>query len=293
MAQPSLAQQVDDELIYRCRQRDRCAFDELVGRYQQRIVAFIYARVDDLEIAHDLSQETFLRAWSALSRGTNVIVFAPWLFQIARNLVSSWRDTYSRTIHAEPLDEYQERIATDTSVEHSVITHCQADFLRAQLDEVLIEATATRDDQLAGLLRKLAFLAYYVDGLTMREIHADMTIHARALGVFPPTVTQLNNWLCRGDILQRLLRHLIDEHSAWIYEVIQGCLDELPLSEKDRTIASWRWQKGWAIDLIAERGGDSMREVSQTLQHIAREIEQALTKQLKAELHLTRTQEHS
>ncbi len=59
-----------DELsqIHRATTGDHAAFAALVRRYEQRIHGYLRQMVGDAETASDLTQETFLAAYRALSR---------------------------------------------------------------------------------------------------------------------------------------------------------------------------------------------------------------------------------
>jgi len=58
----------DERLVELALDGDEEAFGLLVRRYQRRLTAFLSQLVGDLELARELSQEAFVRAWSALSR---------------------------------------------------------------------------------------------------------------------------------------------------------------------------------------------------------------------------------
>jgi RNA polymerase sigma-70 factor (ECF subfamily) len=75
----------DDGLIRATQEGDREAFAALVERYWERLYRWLYHLTRNQHAAEDLTQETFLKAFSALQRfraGTN---FAAWLFRIAHN----------------------------------------------------------------------------------------------------------------------------------------------------------------------------------------------------------------
>jgi RNA polymerase sigma factor (sigma-70 family) len=277
-------------LVARCSQGDRLAFDVLWERYHGRIYHFIHVRVGNLDEAEDLTQETFIRAWSALSGGTQVDAFPPWLYQIARNVVNDWADRRRRTGVPEALEDHREPPVSGPSVEQVVEARLSWEFLVKQLDEVLLYNAGTPEGKKSGLLRKLAFLSFYVDGLTLPQLQAELTPHAQALGLPAPTPTQLNNWLSRGDILSSLVRHLVQDHPDWIVATVKECLDGLSLPEKDAEIARWRWQEGLSLQAIAERSGLPVGDVSQTTERIARGLVPRVSARLKAQLHEVRKQ---
>lgn len=80
----------DGDLIRRCLDLDqRDAFDELVDRHGGRLFGAVQGMVRNSDLAADLVQEAFLRAWRALSSFKGEAQFYSWLYRIARNLISS------------------------------------------------------------------------------------------------------------------------------------------------------------------------------------------------------------
>jgi RNA polymerase sigma-70 factor (ECF subfamily) len=62
------------------------AFEELVERYQHRLVAVLHHLVGNAEEAEDLAQEVFLRVYRARKKYRARCKFSTWLFTIANNL---------------------------------------------------------------------------------------------------------------------------------------------------------------------------------------------------------------
>lgn len=60
-------------------------FTELVERYQGRLVNYLFRLVRDLEEAHDLAQEVFVKVYYALDRFDPSYRFSTWLFRVAQN----------------------------------------------------------------------------------------------------------------------------------------------------------------------------------------------------------------
>ena len=73
-------------LVEQARRGDQAAFGELVIRYERRVVRVILQFVHDFELAQDLAQETFLRAYQRLDQFDPARRFGPWLFRIGVNL---------------------------------------------------------------------------------------------------------------------------------------------------------------------------------------------------------------
>jgi RNA polymerase sigma-70 factor (ECF subfamily) len=76
--------------------RDR-AFDELVDRYQKRLLNFIYRTIGDRERAEDLVQEVFIRVHRHLQRFDQSKKFSTWIYTIASNLAKNELRNRSRS----------------------------------------------------------------------------------------------------------------------------------------------------------------------------------------------------
>ncbi|HTR78210.1 MAG TPA: sigma-70 family RNA polymerase sigma factor [Gemmatimonadaceae bacterium] len=62
------------------------AFEELVHRYQTRLLNFIYRTIGDRERAEDLVQEVFIRVHRHIQRFDRSKKFSTWIYTIASNL---------------------------------------------------------------------------------------------------------------------------------------------------------------------------------------------------------------
>jgi RNA polymerase sigma-70 factor (ECF subfamily) len=60
-------------------------YQELVERYQGRVVNYLYRVLHSVDDAHDLAQDVFLRVYRALDRYDSQYKFSTWLFRVAQN----------------------------------------------------------------------------------------------------------------------------------------------------------------------------------------------------------------
>lgn len=86
----------DEALVRRAQGGDKAAFDDLIRRYERRIVTVAYRWVGQRDDALDLAQETFLHAYRALSGFRAESTFRTWLYQIVINLARNRRRWYAR-----------------------------------------------------------------------------------------------------------------------------------------------------------------------------------------------------
>lgn len=115
-------------LITRAKKGDKDAFGEIYNLFQKLIFRYIYFSVRNYELAQDLTQNTFFKAWRALpsisvSRGS----FRAFLFTIARNLIIDW----SRSKKELPL----ETIENFPSFEDP-----EADLIRKEARGIVLQA---------------------------------------------------------------------------------------------------------------------------------------------------------
>ena len=68
---------------------DPQAFEELVDRYQRRLLNFVYRTIGDRERAEDLVQEVFIRVHRHLARFDQTKKFSTWIYTIASNLAKN------------------------------------------------------------------------------------------------------------------------------------------------------------------------------------------------------------
>jgi RNA polymerase sigma-70 factor, ECF subfamily len=73
-------------IVRRCLAGDEKAYRELVEQYQAQVYSLALRMVRRAEDAEDLTQETFVRMFRALSRYDTERSFAAWLFTIASRL---------------------------------------------------------------------------------------------------------------------------------------------------------------------------------------------------------------
>jgi RNA polymerase sigma-70 factor, ECF subfamily len=79
----------DVRLMLRVRDDDAAAFEELMRRYQSRVVSLLEHQVGRSGVAEDLAQDVFLRVYRARKTYVPGAKFSTWLFTIANNVASN------------------------------------------------------------------------------------------------------------------------------------------------------------------------------------------------------------
>jgi len=90
----------DQLLVERARAGERAAFEQLVAKYQRRLMRLLTRLLNDSAEAEDVVQETFIKAYRALSHFRGDAAFYTWLYRIAIN--SAKNVLLSRKRHGAP-----------------------------------------------------------------------------------------------------------------------------------------------------------------------------------------------
>jgi RNA polymerase sigma-70 factor (ECF subfamily) len=154
-------------LLARARRGEISAFEEVVRRYQRRVYATALRIVRSHDVADDVAQEAFVRAWRALERFDPGRPFGPWVCRIAANLAVN---------HVRSPRAREEGLPAD----HLETPAASADPLGRVLEQ---EATRVLDEAVAALPleQRAVFVLRTIEEMSYGEI-------AEALGLQPGTV---------------------------------------------------------------------------------------------------------
>lgn len=141
----------ESEAIRSCQAGSSEAFARLVEHYRQWVFALIFRWVGRQEVAEDMVQEVFLKAYAKIKNFRGEAKFSSWLYQIARNrCLDYWRSREFRNAELKDFEPPVERLA-----------------LSPQSEEALQQMQAQR-----SLRRALGTLpTHYREALTMRYLH--------------------------------------------------------------------------------------------------------------------------
>lgn len=79
----------DEDLIERFQKGDEQAYIELVNRYRDRLMNFVYRFVNDYEQSEDIAQETLIKLYTHKHYYKKIAKFSTWIYTIAANLAKS------------------------------------------------------------------------------------------------------------------------------------------------------------------------------------------------------------
>lgn len=81
----------DIKLIRSILSGDDSAFSDLVQKYQKSVHALAWRKIGDFQVAEEITQDAFLKAYKKLAMLKNPNQFAGWLYVIASNLCRDWQ----------------------------------------------------------------------------------------------------------------------------------------------------------------------------------------------------------
>jgi len=164
----------DQELVRLCLKGQERAAHELVSRYQRPVFSFICRMVRDRELAEDLAQDTFIRAFDNLAKYDPDYKFSSWLFKVGHNLTVDHirrRELDTVSIHGAP-----DAVTSDQQEATSVILESEFE----QPDELLEarELGASIEEAIERLRPeyRTAILLRHVEGYSYDEIAEVMEI---------------------------------------------------------------------------------------------------------------------
>ena len=79
----------DEDLIARFQNGDDYAFEEIIHRYKDRLVNFVFRFLGQMDEAEDIVQDTFLKVYKNKHAYENIARFSTWIYTIAGNLAKT------------------------------------------------------------------------------------------------------------------------------------------------------------------------------------------------------------
>ncbi len=153
----------DEQLVNAYAKGDNEAFDTLLNRHKDRVLAYIIHIVKNRDLAEDLFQETFVKAIMTIKQGryTDTGKFSAWLTRIAHNLI---------------IDHYRQEKSENTVSADNDDTDLlnRRDLAEATIEDHLVEKQILKDvRKIIGILpasqREVVMMRYYKD-MSFKEI---------------------------------------------------------------------------------------------------------------------------
>ena len=128
------------DLVTRVCQGDQEAFRLIFERYSRPVIGFIYDMVSDRELAEELAQETFVRAYRGIHGMNPETKLSTWLFGIARNVA---RESLRARVRANRQIDLADESVKDLSDNNPVPVDR---LLSKELNELIRRALAALDE---------------------------------------------------------------------------------------------------------------------------------------------------
>ncbi len=162
------SQSSDKKLVKRVQRGDKGAFDLLVLKYQHKIVNLVMRYVRDPELALDITQEAFIKAYRALPRFRGDSAFYTWMYRIAVNTAKNHLAAQRRRPMNVELD-FQDPDQYDLHAQLKETDTPEAISLSHELKETVENAIAALPEDLrtAIILRELEGMSYEEIAQTM------------------------------------------------------------------------------------------------------------------------------
>lgn len=98
-------QVTDEELARRSAAGDSRAFEDLVERHQRYLFNLCLRIMGDYDLASEVAQEAFLRAWRSIGSYRAEAKFTTWLYTIAHNLCMNRLESVQRDVRRRVSEE--------------------------------------------------------------------------------------------------------------------------------------------------------------------------------------------
>jgi RNA polymerase sigma-70 factor (ECF subfamily) len=157
--------EVDLEKARAAQEGDREAFDFLVERHKDLVYAVAYRFAKDPDLALDLSQNAFIRAYRGIKSFRGKSSFSTWLYRIAINTCIDYTRKKSRSVDSMAVPEEVAEYADSDTIGVKKPRVPSADALSSELGEQIQKAIDLLPDY-----HKSVFVLYEIEGLSYKEI---------------------------------------------------------------------------------------------------------------------------
>ncbi|SHH20391.1 sigma-70 family RNA polymerase sigma factor [Massilia sp. CF038] len=159
---------VDALLVEKAQAGERYAFDCLVVKYQRRLVQMVATMTFNMDDAEDVVQDSFIKAFRALSSFRGEASFYTWIFRITLNTAKNFLTTKrSRAIISMELTTNED----GTPVDHALADESQSPSASLQNRQPVAVLNETLQRMPTPL--STALVLCEIEGLSYQEI-ADM-----------------------------------------------------------------------------------------------------------------------
>ena len=123
----------NSELVKKSQLGEKAAFEQLVIRHQELVFSLAYKLTGNREMANDVAQESFIRAWKAIEKFRGDSTFSTWIYRITVNTAWTLRKK-ARKHNTLNIEDTYEPIVIDEKKDPELVA------INSDLSSVLINA---------------------------------------------------------------------------------------------------------------------------------------------------------
>ena len=130
----------NSELVKRSQLGDKSAFEELVKRHQDLVFSLSFKLTGNRELANDVAQEAFIRAWKAIEKFRGDSTFGTWIYRITVNTAWTLRKK-AKKHYSLNIEDTQEPVVIDEKKDPELVA-INSDLsvvLRKALNQIPLE----------------------------------------------------------------------------------------------------------------------------------------------------------
>lgn len=124
----------DKELLEKIVEGDEVAFEQIVKKYERRVLNTVYRYVGKSQEAEDIAQEVFIKVWRHAKSFKGKSKFSTWLYRIVVNQCLNYRDKHKEK--PASLDEIMEYGRTPDSLKVEIGDEEKPKIVRRVIDEL-------------------------------------------------------------------------------------------------------------------------------------------------------------
>ena len=123
----------NSELVKKSQLGEKAAFEQLVIRHQELVFSLAYKLTGNREMANDVAQESFIRAWKAIEKFRGDTTFSTWIYRITVNTAWTLRKK-AKKHNTLNIDDTYEPIVIDEKKDPELVA------INSDLSSVLVNA---------------------------------------------------------------------------------------------------------------------------------------------------------
>ncbi|MDA9737171.1 sigma-70 family RNA polymerase sigma factor [Acidimicrobiaceae bacterium] len=130
----------NSELVKKSQLGDKNAFEELVKRHQELVFSLSFKLTGNRELANDVAQEAFIRAWKAIGKFRGDSTFGTWIYRITVNTAWTLRKK-AKKHYSLNIEDTQEPVVVDEKKDPELVA-INSDLslvLRKALNQIPLE----------------------------------------------------------------------------------------------------------------------------------------------------------